>query len=44
MAVDAKHQQRGVGCALVDVVIEHSKKHKFNTVELVTSEHHEKAR
>ncbi len=44
MAVDGKHQQRGVGSALVDVVVDHCKEQNFNSVELITSEHHEKAR
>lgn len=44
MSVDTKHQQRGVGSALVDVVVDHCKQQKFGAIELITSEHHEKAR
>lgn len=44
MAVEKGHQRRGVGSALLEVALDHCGKSLFQAVELVTSEHHEKAR
>jgi GNAT superfamily N-acetyltransferase len=44
MAVDSGHQQHGVASALVEVAVDHCRQQNFNSIELITSEHHEKAR
>lgn len=44
MAVNKKHQRRGIASAMMDVALDHCRAFKFRAIELITTEHHEAAR